>query len=95
MSNWLDTVERSPHSWELPFEETEYYNGTVAFWDRFREARDTIHAAEHRFNRLSTDKGKAPLEAAVRELKKVLQQEADDTELLIQRLQDLKSVLGL
>ncbi|PLN85064.1 hypothetical protein BDW42DRAFT_198881 [Aspergillus taichungensis] len=95
MSNWLDIVERSPHSWELPFEETDYHNGTVAFWDRFREAKKAVNTAEHRYNRLSTDKGKAPMEAAVRELKKVMQQEADNTELLVQRMQDLKSVLDL
>ncbi|KAF9894786.1 hypothetical protein FE257_004407 [Aspergillus nanangensis] len=91
MSKWLDVVEYTPEKWRVQLAETEYATKTVEFWNQVRTAKRAINATEERLKSPSL-KSKNRVEEGLRGLKKVLYEEADDMELLRQRIDDLKAV---
>ncbi|KAG8418380.1 hypothetical protein J3458_005799 [Metarhizium acridum] len=94
MAQWLDTVEKTPLEWELPLEQTGYVNQTNVFWSQVRGARTAISSTERRLPSLdNAAEGKAghvdDLKRALGLLKAALRDEADDLELMRQRLDEI------
>lgn len=102
MAKWLNTIETSPHDWEVPLAETGYVNKTDVFWNQVREAKGTISLAE---KKLETFKDVAlgmvqnvnNTRTAVTTLQETIREHADDLELVQEKLRELqawKNVIG-
>ncbi|KAL1846735.1 hypothetical protein Plec18170_009025 [Paecilomyces lecythidis] len=94
MSNWLDIVEMTPQEWEVPFEETEYPNRTKQFWGQYRTVRDTALRVEKALDERPSD-ARESTRAAISSLWEALQEEADNPQLLRQRLETLEEAATL
>ncbi|GFF79155.1 hypothetical protein IFM61606_01163 [Aspergillus udagawae] len=97
MSKWLDIIEIMPGEWEVPLEKTEYLNQTTAFWARLRTARETITLMEEKVGLMPNGTIRQidevqKTQMAIGELKRVLQEEADNVEVVQQRLQELNTI---
>jgi hypothetical protein len=91
MEKWLDIVEQTPLEWEVPLDQTDYPNKTTVFWTQFRIARDTANRVEKDLQSAaaaSENTGTAR-SAAVARLRNALQEDADDLDLVQQRLEEL------
>lgn len=73
MTEWLDIVERDGNEWEVPIEQTKYWNETRQFWDRFRDAQKLVAD----FKRNDTVPN-ISLEDATHRLQLVLQEQAEN-----------------
>ncbi|KAG9571148.1 glycosyltransferase family 34 protein, partial [Aureobasidium melanogenum] len=87
MSDWLDMVENRQDDWAIPLEETTYLKDTQAFWKLYGEAVTTIKEA---LNRETIEKD---MRDAVGQLRDALSEEADNSNRIIEYMNDLKKLL--
>ncbi|KAG9951481.1 glycosyltransferase family 34 protein, partial [Aureobasidium melanogenum] len=87
MSDWLDMVENRQEDWAVPLEETSYLKDTQAFWKLYGEAVATIKEA---LNRDTIDKD---MRDAIGQLRDALSEEADDSNKIVEYMNDLKQLL--
>ncbi|KAJ9266752.1 CAZyme family GT34 [Paecilomyces variotii] len=94
MSNWLDIVEMTPQKWEVPFEETEYPNRTNQFWAQYRTSRDVALRVEKALDEQPSNAAEST-RTAISSLWKALQEEADNSHVVRQRLESLEEAAKL
>jgi hypothetical protein len=98
MARWLDTIETTPGEWEIPLEQTDYPNRTTTFWTQFRAARDEVNRIRKQLQSAAAASlhGTVPATArgaAVSRLENALEENADDLDLVRQRLDELHTVV--
>jgi hypothetical protein len=94
MVDWLNIIEHTPNEWDVPLEQTNYPKKISQFWERFRAARDAVKSAEEDIRLAALGTPTFTRAAAISQLKITLQENADNQELLQQRLDELRAAVS-
>lgn len=92
MQRWLNVIEATPLEWEVPLDETDYPVQTSEFWARFRNAKQLLRTAEQ--NVEQGDQGRRSLiKSAISKLEQALQEDADNADLVRDRIDELSKAV--
>lgn len=87
MADWLHMVEARQDTWAIPLKETTYVQDTQTYWSIYGDAVKALEAASER------DPIGEELADAVKELRSVLTDAADDTSRLLENTSAVKKLL--
>ena len=88
---WLERLERAPHELQVPLENTNYQVNVDAYWTRLRDARDTMQEAEQFRNGNYTTRN---LRLAKAKLQQIVYDEANNSSLVLEAINQVKSALA-
>jgi hypothetical protein len=94
MGEMLNTTDLAPNEWEVPLQDTDYPAKLAQYWDRVRTVRAAVKSAEQAIKHAPAGTPISARAAAVSRLYITLQEHADETELLQQRLDELRTAVS-
>lgn len=93
MDNWLNIVEKTPLEWEVSLEDSGYSDLTTQFWQQYRAARDLVNNIQEDILLSPAGAATSARQNAVNNLRRALQQNADEPEYVQQMVDELKAAV--
>lgn len=95
MSLWLDRVEQTPEDWKVSFQNTTYPKQIKRYWSRIQSAEKLLRQAEDTITENSEDESLvSKLKKKRAQLKKVMEEEAFDDEVMDREMKSLKKTIN-